>query len=434
MGLIPESRAPGAAATFRYPGGDAYEGEYCSNTKHGFGLYFYSAGDAYAGFWSDDQRHGWGLFVKKTGLRYEGCWVNDIREGWGAQSLNDGTRFMGRFEANARHGTGLIFAPSGHIYCGEWRHGETLHKELLFADFEVDMVYPDDEGESDSSSSSDDRSKFGSRLKQIQRASNVASVDCWSAAMVVHFVKMLGFSEVAACFSETPGRRLLRLLQDHPDDNLRRLRVETRYTRRGLHLALLQLLKQQRRSLLLHDSNNNEQIPASFLLTTDVIRLGARIGEGSFGRVYQGSYAPLVEARRPATLDVNVAIKVFRVANANNLWYNDQEKAGALTRVQHARNFYQEFEILSRLKHPNIVLFLGVLVSPLYCIVTEYVPCGSLFDLVHKHDYPLSLSQARSLSTSYADSTDRLESGMRIGLYALARSASLRREKSQHPR
>ena len=44
-----------------------------------------------------------------------------------------------------------------------------------------------------------------------------------------------------------------------------------------------------------------------------------------------------------------------------------------------------EINMLGNLKHPNIVLLMGVVSKPPnLCIVTEYLPNGSLFDFLHK--------------------------------------------------
>lgn len=94
-----------------------------------------------------------------------------------------------------------------------------------------------------------------------------------------------------------------------------------------------------------------------------------------------------------------MAVKVFRSrvptcsagfrGLAPHLYY------GKLERQQRAvlRDFQTEVNILSTLRHPNITLFLGAVTFPLLCIITEYVPCGSLFDLLHRHKRYLSLHQ-----------------------------------------
>jgi serine/threonine protein kinase len=47
-----------------------------------------------------------------------------------------------------------------------------------------------------------------------------------------------------------------------------------------------------------------------------------------------------------------------------------------------------EISFLSRLRHANIVLLMGIVSKPPnLCIVTEYLPCGSLYDFLHKTKY-----------------------------------------------
>ncbi|KAF8821822.1 Tyrosine kinase-like (TKL) protein [Cardiosporidium cionae] len=78
---------------------------------------------------------------------------------------------------------------------------------------------------------------------------------------------------------------------------------------------------------------------------------------------------------QPSTMCV--AVKVFRHSDNRAL----------------LRNFYSELSILTRLRHPNITLFLGIILSPQYCLVTEYIPNGSLFDLLHVELITLSFKQ-----------------------------------------
>ncbi|CBZ51798.1 Protein kinase domain-containing protein, related [Neospora caninum Liverpool] len=75
--------------------------------------------------------------------------------------------------------------------------------------------------------------------------------------------------------------------------------------------------------------------------------------------------------------DMCVAVKVFR-----------QRELRALQ-----RSFFSELSVLCRLTHPNIAMLLGVVSAPLYGLVTEYVPAGSLFDMLHVRRIPLSFTQ-----------------------------------------
>ena len=52
------------------------------------------------------------------------------------------------------------------------------------------------------------------------------------------------------------------------------------------------------------------------------------------------------------------------------------------------QDFIKEIEMLNQLRHPNIVLYMGVSFNPdqiqSFYMVTEFVSKGSLFDLLHK--------------------------------------------------
>jgi serine/threonine protein kinase len=47
------------------------------------------------------------------------------------------------------------------------------------------------------------------------------------------------------------------------------------------------------------------------------------------------------------------------------------------------RRLSEEVDVLSHISHPNVVLFMGVVLQP-PCVVTEYCPLGSLFDVLRR--------------------------------------------------
>jgi serine/threonine protein kinase len=52
---------------------------------------------------------------------------------------------------------------------------------------------------------------------------------------------------------------------------------------------------------------------------------------------------------------------------------------------RHKEDFMKELEIISDLKHPNIVLYMGMCITAnKYTLITEYLENGSLFDQLHK--------------------------------------------------
>ncbi|KAI7750181.1 hypothetical protein M8C21_011008, partial [Ambrosia artemisiifolia] len=90
----------------------------------------------------------------------------------------------------------------------------------------------------------------------------------------------------------------------------------------------------------------------------DDLHIKERIGAGSFGTVYSAEWHGSV-----------VAVKVL---TAQDLHDNQ------------LKEFLREVSIMRRVRHPNLVLFMGaVTMHKRFSIVTEYLPRGSLFRLLH---------------------------------------------------
>lgn len=89
------------------------------------------------------------------------------------------------------------------------------------------------------------------------------------------------------------------------------------------------------------------------------ITLGERIGLGSYGEVYRGDWH-----------GTEVAVKRFL----------DQGISG-----ESLEEFRSEVRIMKRLRHPNVVLFMGAVTrAPNLSIITEFLPRGSLYRLIHR--------------------------------------------------
>ncbi|XP_023763485.2 uncharacterized protein LOC111911948 [Lactuca sativa] len=85
-----------------------------------------------------------------------------------------------------------------------------------------------------------------------------------------------------------------------------------------------------------------------------------QIGQGSFGTVYRALW-----------YGSDVAIKLFEYQE-----YPDDVMV----------SFKQEVSIMKKLRHPNILLFMGSVTStPHLCIVTEFLPRGSLFRILQRN-------------------------------------------------
>ncbi|OSX72034.1 hypothetical protein BU14_0478s0002 [Porphyra umbilicalis] len=101
-----------------------------------------------------------------------------------------------------------------------------------------------------------------------------------------------------------------------------------------------------------------------WLIQYDEVSLGKTIGHSSFGTVNEG--------RLNGT---RVAVKTIKRGVGKD--------ANASDSIESIENFKKEARLNSKLRHPNIVLFMGVCVEPAHvCIVTELMERGNVRDLL----------------------------------------------------
>ncbi|XP_044475745.1 serine/threonine-protein kinase CTR1-like [Mangifera indica] len=104
----------------------------------------------------------------------------------------------------------------------------------------------------------------------------------------------------------------------------------------------------------------------------DELHIKERVGAGSFGTVHRAEWH-----------GSDVAVKVLTVQD----FHDDQLK-----------EFLREVAIMKRIRHPNVVLFMGAVTKrPHLSIVTEYLPRGSLYRLMHRPACGQMLDQRRRL-------------------------------------
>ncbi|XP_061343656.1 probable serine/threonine-protein kinase SIS8 isoform X2 [Gastrolobium bilobum] len=133
----------------------------------------------------------------------------------------------------------------------------------------------------------------------------------------------------------------------------------------GEHIALGANSEGERisdRSIVSNDSTKSDSAlddVAEYDIPWEEITLGERIGLGSYGEVYRGEWC-----------GTEVAVKRFL----------DQDISG-----ESLEEFKSEVKIMKRLRHPNVVLFMGAVTRPPnLSIVTEFLPRGSLYRLIHR--------------------------------------------------
>ncbi|KAL2527844.1 Protein kinase superfamily protein [Forsythia ovata] len=94
-------------------------------------------------------------------------------------------------------------------------------------------------------------------------------------------------------------------------------------------------------------------------ISWDELHIKERVGAGSFGTVHRAEWH-----------GSDVAVKVLSIQD----FHDDQFK-----------EFLREVAIMKRVRHPNLVLFMGAVTKrPHLSIVTEYLPRGSLYRLIHR--------------------------------------------------
>ncbi|KAL1811621.1 hypothetical protein DCAR_0623741 [Daucus carota subsp. sativus] len=90
------------------------------------------------------------------------------------------------------------------------------------------------------------------------------------------------------------------------------------------------------------------------------LKFECKVASGSYGDLYKGTYR-----------SQEVAIKVLKVERVN---------------AEMQREFAQEVYIMRKVRHKNVVQFIGACTKPpSLCIVTEYMSGGSVYDYLHKH-------------------------------------------------
>ncbi|KAK9127647.1 hypothetical protein Syun_016444 [Stephania yunnanensis] len=108
---------------------------------------------------------------------------------------------------------------------------------------------------------------------------------------------------------------------------------------------------------------------------TDLI-LKEKVGAGSFGTVHHADWN-----------GSDVAVKILMEQDFH---------------PERFKEFLREVAIMKRLRHPNIVLFMGAVTkSPHLSIVTEYLSRGSLYRLLHKSGAREVLDERRRLNMAY---------------------------------
>lgn len=107
------------------------------------------------------------------------------------------------------------------------------------------------------------------------------------------------------------------------------------------------------------------------------LHMREEIGQGAYGIVYHGIWK-----------GSDVAVKVY---------------SGSQCTAESFIDYKTEIEIMRRLRHPNVLLFMGAVYSQeKLAVVTEYLPRGSLFRALHKGNQPLDVKRRLRMALDVA--------------------------------
>ena len=403
--------------SYTYSTGEHYEGGWDQNKREGKGTYFYSNGDVYSGLWHKNLKCGYGVYIKANHIEtYSGEWRNNSRNGRGCLIQRNGTRYVGSFKQDLRHGPGLSIKRNGQIIGEIWRHGQVVHRQYIFACNEGDLVISrrfrfassaDDFDETmtgatvgirdDNSEQLDDSAMFHRRASSrtnppdehllgeeedteschfsdsISR-SHVSSSDEWTIEDVQILLKFSGLNCLCPTFreQEVDGFGLLSLVSPVVSSD-----VES-YTQLGLVdqtvaefkilMSLIRVIIKMRHKVEIATVITLDSISECFdelEVNYEDIDFDYECGRGGYGKVYKAVW-----------MHRAVACKVFKSRGGDGTPASEN---------QLSKDFWLELNALAKLRHPNVTLLLGVCMKPRYCIITEFVTCGSLFDLIHRH-------------------------------------------------
>jgi tRNA A-37 threonylcarbamoyl transferase component Bud32 len=390
----PSPSSGGLNATYSYSTGETYYGGWEDNKREGVGTYLYVTGDAYWGHWHRNLKSGYGVYIKSNHIEsYAGEWMNNSRNGRGCLIQKNGTRYIGSFKDDLRHGPGVSVRRNGQIFGEVWRHGQLVHRQYIFLCSESDLIMKgrslsidgpervadnaprasellggmidQDEDQIDTNNLAIPSTSVDDEKDLLIERSHVCRTSGWSMDDVETLLKFAGLNILIPEFQDhsVSGESFLSLIDDssffwesHP-----RLLSSTEHK---LVQSLIRVIVKMKHKCEVSTVISREVIQecyAELEVKYEEIDFDYECGRGGYGKVYKANW-----------MHRAIACKVFKqtreAPDANYM----------------SKDFWLEINALAKLRHPNITLLLGVCLQPRYCILTEFVACGSLFDLIHR--------------------------------------------------
>ena len=436
--------------TFFYYTGEMYEGYYVNNKKDGYGEYFYKNGDSYKGEFKENKRNGKGVLYLNNGCKFKGKFKNDEKDGMGEFINKKGEIQYEQWEngkllmKNNKEITEEKINMNDIDYFNEVntiKYEKYINKKIKeINDTKSNLV----------KISARDLSKEMTK-ENIQKIMNIIKenpdVSNWNNNDVINFFEKINFNKkYIEQLKNINGKELLNIDQNSIQNILGiNDKFEINYLLRNIEL--LKYLKLDKREKIYEDNeeqpNSQEEIEnnnknnniideklnsmpeikknannnqnkekknelnpfekenliqelsrkskyfysslnlngLNYFINFDEIKKDKiKIGEGGFGEIYLGNWQGKKVAIKKLTL-INLRV------GDNNL-----------------SKFINEINIISSLRHPNIVLYMGASVDKEnYYMISEYLPNGTLFDLLHNNNNTNSNNNNKNNNNNYGE-------------------------------
>lgn len=167
--------------------------------------------------------------------------------------------------------------------------------------------------------------------------------------------------------------------------------------------------------IVVRRTNDRRGERSPFCIDFSSLQLGEKIGAGGYGEVYRATY--LMSPVAVKVFHVNLKMAQFSEATLADEDVDDPRAIQRMSTMQvlkryastnskvKYREFVHEVELMSVVRHPNLVLYMGACANPFtpLCIVSELFTGGSLHDYLHENeDFRPSPHTATSVSLSIA--------------------------------
>ena len=436
--------------TFFYNTGEMYEGYFVNNKKDGYGEYFYKNGDRYQGEFKENKRNGKGTLYLNNGCKYIGKFKNDEKDGKG-----EFTNKKGEIQYEQWENGKLLMKNNKEIIEEKTNMNEIDYfNEVNTIKYEKYINKKIKEINDTKSNlvkiSARDLSKEMTK-ENIQKIMNIIKenpdVSNWNNNDVINFFEKINFNKkYIEQLKNINGKELLNIDQNYIQNILGiNDKFEINYLLRNIEL--LKYLKLDKREKIYEDNeeqpNSQEEIDnnnknnniideklnsmpeikknannnqnkekknelnpfekenliqelsrkskyfysslnlngLNYFINFDEIKKDKiKIGQGGFGEIYLGNWQGKKVAIKKLTL-INLRV------GDNNL-----------------SKFINEINIISSLRHPNIVLYMGASVDKdNYYMISEYLPNGTLFDLLHNNNNTNNNNNNKNNNNNYGE-------------------------------